>query len=166
MFGTRRATEPSPDSRLKTRVARTFATHAAMASFRSRPGLPANARCAAREAPGSAVAACERVKVNSSGLRPSFLGSLAPSRQHRAADGGWPTARMLPENHRPSPNATKPAGSRRQPLDPSSGVHYKHLLIGPPPGERFVEELQSGGCWTSSSVNARMVGPPNEPSAG
>ena len=42
-------------SRLKTRVARNFGGHAAMASSLSRPGLLANARFAAREGPGSAV---------------------------------------------------------------------------------------------------------------
>jgi hypothetical protein len=44
-------------------------------------------------------AACERAKVKSSGLPPSFLRSLAQSRRLCAAEGSWPATGMLPENH-------------------------------------------------------------------
>ena len=44
-----------------------------------------NATVASRGIQGEA--ACARANVTSSGLRPSFLGSLAPSRRVRAADG-------------------------------------------------------------------------------
>ena len=61
-----------------------------------------------------------------------FVGSLAPSRRVRAAIGGSPPPRLLPENHAGTPNATGPEESSRQPLDSPSGVDYKHALIWRP----------------------------------
>jgi hypothetical protein len=73
----------------------------------------------------------ERRRTKVTSPVPAFLGSLAPGRRLRGADGGWPTARMLPENHRLHPQAAKSAGSSRQPLDSTFGVLHKPLHIGP-----------------------------------